>query len=249
MKVLILLAILLSCSTALADPSAFAKRLCAEQPREYLCITIRIPKNARWQYVEWNERFKNPDLRRIIMMINRRNILLWNGHTVALPMLYGGNPMEHSPFPLAKPWTGPKHVIVDLKQLAWGAYEPVSKGKWAGKAALLVRWGPANGGSKICKETGRLECKTPVGTYSVLHIDKAGKKSDKYPVDCADKKKCGHPMPYFMKFKPSGEGLHGDRWLVGRNASHGCVRLFKEDAKWLAESFVSVGTPIIIEDY
>lgn len=230
---------------AQADPSAFAKRLCAEQPNNYMCVTVRI-KGAKRQYAEWTEKFPNPVTRRIAMLINRRNTLIWNGHTIALPMVFTNDILDYAPFPREKAWFGPKHVVVDLNKLAWAAYEPIPG---QNLRARLVRWGVANGGSKICKETGRLECKTHPGTHAVLKLHNASKRSDLYPVDCANKKSCGHPMPYYMPFHRDGTGLHGDKWLVGRNASHGCVRMMVEDARWLNRQFAYAGMPVVVEDY
>jgi hypothetical protein len=140
---------------------------------------------------------------------------------------------------------GSRFFVVDLKLLAWAAYI-VGAGS---QDAVMVRLGVANGGSKICKESGRLECKTHLGTHTILRLHGPGKKSDLYPVDCANKKACGHPMPYYMPFHRDGTGLHGDKWLVGRNASHGCVRMLRVDAKWLNRQFAFVGMPVIVENY
>ncbi len=40
-----------------------------------------------------------------------------------------------------------------------------------------------------------------------------------------------------------GYTLHGSNEVIGyRDSHHGCVRLFKRDAKWLNENFVNVAT-------
>lgn len=246
MRALLVACLLFAAVPAWADPSAFAKRLCIERPRDYMCVTIKVPRGARRQYVEWAERFNNPRTRKLVMMVNRRNTLLWNGHTIALPMLFTNNPLDYAPFPREKLWSGSRHVVVDLNQLAWAAYEPLPGDN---TRARLVRWGIANGGSKRCKETGRLECKTHPGTHQIRKLYGPDKKSDLYPVDCANKRSCGHPMPYYMPFHRDGTGAHSDKWLVGRNASHGCVRMLHEDAKWLNREFAFVGMPVIVKDY
>ncbi len=44
--------------------------------------------------------------------------------------------------------------------------------------------------------------------------------------------------------------LHGSPKVTGYHASHGCIRLLTEDAKWLNTQFVDVGnTPVIIRPY
>jgi len=239
--------VLFLCATAsAATPSDFALRLCREQPQTYMCVKMRIPRSAKRQYKEWVEVFPDKRHRRAIMAINRRNTLIWNGHTIALPRNFDSDPLAYAPFPREKTWFGPRHAVVALHNLAWAAYEPIPGQNLRSR---LVWWGPANGGSKICRETGRLECKTHPGMYWIMKLHKASKRSDLYPVDCADKKICGHPMPYYMPFHLDGTGLHGDRWLVGRNVSHGCVRMFIEDAKWLNRQFAFVGMPVVVEDY
>jgi hypothetical protein len=246
MRSLLLVLVLLFSPVAFAHPSDFALRLCREQPQTYMCVKLRIPRSNRYQYREWHEMFRDSRLRQAVMKINRRNSLLWNGHTVALPRSFDPDPLAYAPFPREKVWRGPRHVVVDLYNLAWGAYEPIPGQEFRSR---LVWWGPANGGSKICRETGRLACKTHTGLHPILRLDGPHKRSDLYPVDCANKRLCGHPMPYYMPFHPDGTGLHGDKWLVGRNASHGCVRMFVWDARWLNREFAFVGMPVLVEDY
>ena len=56
-------------------------------------------------------------------------------------------------------------------------------------------------------------------------------------------------MPYCMFFH-EGYALHGGT-LPGHHASHGCLRLYTEDAEWLNEMFVTAGiggTEVIIAD-
>jgi hypothetical protein len=220
-----------------------------------MCVTIKVPKQAKRQYVEWAEKFPNPRTRKLVMMVNRRNTLLWSGHTIALPMLVTDDLLDYAPFPREKEVFGPKFLVVDLKQLAWGAYEPITvcdgtKCRQIGKARL-VNWGPANGGSKICHETGKFACKTPVGTWHVYEIKKGFARSSLYPVSCPDKKKCGHPYYNVMKFGPRFEALHGERagHVSGANISHGCVRVFHEDSNYLVNRFVEIGTMVVVLEY
>jgi hypothetical protein len=247
MRVLLVACLLvLPIEVSAATPSDFALRLCQEQPEVYMCIKIRIPKAAKRQYLEWAEMFPAVPLRRAAMAINRRNALLWRGHTVALPRSFDPDPLAYAPFPREKAWFGPRHVVVDLRNLAWAAYEPVPG---QNLRVRLARWGPANGGAKICRETGKFACKTHPGAHRILRLHGPGKRSNLYPIDCANKRICGHKMPHYMPFHRDGTGLHGDRWLVGRNASHGCVRMLMTDARWLNKRFAFVDMPVIVEDY
>jgi lipoprotein-anchoring transpeptidase ErfK/SrfK len=227
----------------LAGPSDWALKLCEENPDRYDCSKLKIPKKRKIKYLTWNQAATcltgSHTNAKILIAINRRNTLIWHNHIIATPKNRNETYMDHSPFRKVVDIKERNYIVVDLNKLAWAAYDNGN----------LINWGPANGGSKRCKETGLLKCKTHTGVYFVLRLDKVGKRSDLYPVDCKDKKKCGHEMPYFMPFHPDGSGVHGDRWLVGRNASHGCVRLIKEDAKWINKKFAYVGMPIIIMDY
>jgi hypothetical protein len=230
-------------SISFADPSAFARRLCHDQPQVYECLKMRVPRNARRQYLEWREMFPDSRLRQAVMRINRRNTILWNGHRIAVPRRFDPDPLAYSPFP-REVLRGFKHVVVDLRVLAWAAYEPLGADR-----ARLARWGIASGGSKRCRETGLMRCATHHGTHFIMRLDGYGKRSSLYPPECADKKSCGHPMPYYMPFHRDGTGIHSDKWLVGRNASHGCVRMLIEDARWLNRKFAFVGMPVLVERY
>jgi lipoprotein-anchoring transpeptidase ErfK/SrfK len=56
-------------------------------------------------------------------------------------------------------------------------------------------------------------------------------------------------MPFFMKFHRGGYGFHGSPDVPGRHASHGCIRVFPEDAEWLSKNFVENETKIVILPY
>lgn len=246
MRIAITIAYLFVCSTSsMADPSGWAKQLCVKHPAEYKCHTIRTTKHSARQYFTWEERFKDKREHRIVIAINRRNTLLWRGHVYAIPKDWSKSYLSHAPFPHEKFWSGPRHVVVDLKQLAWGAYE-VSNGK-----AKLVKWGVANGGIGRCKETGKYTCRTPAGTWQVYEVKRGFARSSLYPVECVDKKTCGHPYYNVMKFGPNFEALHGERsgHIPGMNVSHGCVRILREDSEYLVNHFVDVGTTIIVLKY
>lgn len=48
-------------------------------------------------------------------------------------------------------------------------------------------------------------------------------------------------MPYCMFFH-KGYALHGSSDIPGYRASHGCVRMFVQDALWLNHEFVQTST-------
>ena len=148
--------------------------------------------------------------------------------------------MFYAPFPQITTDTG-KHIVVDLNILAFGAY----------KDGKLVKWGISNGGKGICDETGEYKCKTPVGTWKVYEIKRGFQRSDLYPVNCKNKKVCGHPYFNVVKFGKNYEALHGERpgHIPGVNISHGCVRLTLADSVWLVNNFVELGTKIIVRPY
>jgi hypothetical protein len=228
--------VLLMSASVYAGKGDFATLLCAKDPVRYGCV--KAGKGG------WAGLFHDPEERRVAMMVNRRNTELRQGQMVAVPRLATRDPMAHSPFPTAKEWLGGNHLSVDLNILAWGAWESDGHGK-----ATLVRWGPANGGSKVCSDTHLPRCKSPVGTRSVLGMYGKWKRSDLYPLDCADKRKCGAKMPWYMKLVSSGEGIHGYAQLPGWNASHGCLRILMEDAHWINKSFAFKGMPVVLADY
>jgi len=54
----------------------------------------------------------------------------------------------------------------------------------------------------------------------------------------------GSKMPYWMRLNDSGVGLHVG-YVPGRPASHGCIRLKRDTAKFLFET-LKVGTPVVV---
>lgn len=134
-----------------------------------------------------------------------------------------------------------KLIIVDLRNFKWMAYEDDT----------LVKDGIAAGGRRWCPDTKR-PCKTPHGEFLVLK--KYGKyyRSPLYPLNCGgeSKIKCA-PMPYSVKFKHSGESIHGssDHWENPKHISHGCVHVSKENAKWINEFTEVNKTKIVILRY
>lgn len=107
-------------------------------------------------------------------------------------------------------------IRVSLEKQFFGAYE---NGK-------LIFWGPIS--------SGRKEYETPAGNYKVLW------KTKKYW-----SKKYGLPMPFAINISDYGIFIHHQS-LSGKPASHGCIRLLREDAKKLF-SWVNKNDLVIIE--
>lgn len=196
--------------------SPYGKGLC--KLPEYDCLKIESGQS-------WTSLFPDPETRIMVKKINRMNTALRTGMTIAVPKdKENANFLALSPFP--GQITGGNVVHVDMSELAWGAYD--SEGN-------LVNWGPISGGKNFCKDTGR-GCRTVMGTFTFYSKKGPGCKSSRFPVP-----RGGAPMPYCMHFH-GGFAMHGSGTVPGYNASHGCVRMFVDDAKWMNESFVRVGS-------
>lgn len=117
-------------------------------------------------------------------------------------------------------------IKVDLGALTWRAFDDQGS---------LVNSGRVSGGKAYCKDIHR-GCRTVTGTYTIYTKKGQGCKSSRFPVG-----RGGAPMPYCMFFK-GGYALHGSNAVPNYNASHGCVRMPPEDARWLNENFVRVGS-------
>lgn len=219
-RILVLL-ITFSISTAISAHHTYGSKIC-QQP-QYECLKVKRGQN-------WHSLFPDHQFREVVKRINRKNNALLSGAIIAVPRdRYSTNLMEHSPFPYQITAPGRSTIKVDLKKLAWGAYDASGR---------LVKWGPASGGKNYCADVGR-SCRTVAGQYTIKRKQGAGCKSSAYP-----KPNGGAPMPYCMHFH-RGYALHGSNTVPGHNASHGCVRLFNEDAQWLNQSFIRVGVTLV----
>ena len=106
----------------------------------------------------------------------------------------------------------------------------------------VVRTGHGSAGRSYCPDIRRA-CRTPSGTYHVGHMQGASCKSSRYPVG-----KGGSPMPYCMYFSKN-YAVHGSYHVPNYNASHGCIRVPPQDAKWLYYNFMKPGTTVIVKPY
>ncbi len=129
--------------------------------------------------------------------------------------------------------SGEKRFIFDPQRLAWGAYD---------ESGELIRFGRASGGNKWCADVGR-PCYTSVGEFKIYRKGSASCKSSKYPLPNG-----GAPIPHCMFFK-GGMAIHGSNNVPDHNASHGCIRVLKEDAAWLHSDFLDIGTEVHVKPY
>jgi L,D-transpeptidase ErfK/SrfK len=170
----------------------------------------------------WQKLFPDPYQRDLVMRINRINISLHPGLVIAIPNSPYMHHLDFSPIPTQIDPPGKKVIIVSMSKLVFGAYNP---------NGALEYWGPISGGKGYCPDVGR-RCNTIIGKFTIYQKQGAGCVSTKFPVG-----RGGAPMPYCMFFH-RGFALHGSYDVPGYHASHGCVRLFINDAKWLNQEFV-----------
>ncbi len=195
----------------------YGQGLCSNP--QYHCVTIK--KGGRWKAL-----FPNPEHRDLVQRINRTNMYLWRGRKIAVPYnIETLSIYDISPFPRYIKKFREKIIIVDQDKLAWGAYHN----------SELVKWGPISSGKNYCGDIKR-NCTTPPGIYYIFNKKDKRCKSNIFPVG-----RGGAKMPYCM-FYYRGFALHGSHEVPGYRDSHGCVRLFTEDAKWLNETFIEIAT-------
>ncbi|MEI8055350.1 MAG: L,D-transpeptidase [bacterium] len=203
----------------------YNRRLCSDS--EYTCIKVKRGDS-------WNKLFPDATTQRIIRRINRMNIELSAGMMIAIPKdLEKNDPLAFSPLPNRITPLDRTVIVVDLDKQAFGAYDASGK---------LVHWGPVSGGQDYCPDIGR-PCHSPTGIFYVQYKEGPDCFSSKYPLPDG-----GAPMPYCMYFH-GGYAMHGCV-LPGYNASHGCIRMFTEDAEWLNKNFVEFGaktTEVIVQ--
>lgn len=219
-------ALLLWTQPVTAASQRYGTKLCKDPG--YTCVTVKRGQS-------WASLFPNSYDREIVQRLNRMGTSLYAGMRIAVPdNLENTSLLDISPFPTTIAPPNHNTIIVDPKLLAFGAYDT---------DGTLVHWGPISAGQNYCSDVKR-SCHTITGTYTIYTKQGAGCKSKKFPIG-----KGGAPMPYCMFFH-KGFALHGSPTVPGYNASHGCVRLYKDDAKWLNTQFVNVGsTQIIIKPY
>jgi len=233
----IYLTLLIVISFLLAIPTTFAtysKSICKTDGFE--CFRVKRGQS-------WGSLFPDEHDRGVVMRLNRMNTQIYPGIVLAVPEnLSHADIMDVAPFPRNVQPPGEKVILVDPNVGAWGAYDPTGS---------LVRWGPASAGADWCRDLSR-PCHTHAGSFRIFSLGSSDCFSTKFPLPDG-----GAPMPYCMYFN-NGQALHGEpNGLPGYNASHGCVRLYVNDAEWLRYDFAEApnsnnnyrGTRVIVKMY
>lgn len=185
---------------------------------EYECIKVKPGQN-------WQNLFPDETQRDLVQRVNRTYNWIGSGKVLAVPKNLGKvTLLEIAPFP-RRIADNEKQIIVDQDKLAWAAYDANGQ---------LVNWGPISSGRTKCPDSAG-SCLTLTGMYRVFSKEDERCKSDVFPIG-----RGGAKMPYCMFFH-KGFALHGANDIPGYRASHGCVRLFERDAKWLNHEFVETG--------
>lgn len=231
-RILSLLSLCLMLTNPCFSMQRYGETLCNQA--DYFCMKIKSTDS-------WENLFPNVEERDIVKRINRMNIRLRVGMVLAVPKnIERITIYDVAPFPRYIESEGEKTIYVSQKKLAWGAYDQDGELLW---------WGPISPGIGKCNVTGG--CSTPTGSFRVIR---------KQDIDCistvfprrADGESGGALMPYCMHFF-RGYALHGSYEVPGYRASHGCVRMFIEDARWLNEEFIDLpggglkGTRVIVD--
>lgn len=227
----LILLISIGFSLPVAAQKRYGEYLC-QQP-DFFCIKVRSGES-------WSSLFPNPESRDIVRRINRMNIRLKTGMVIAIPKYLDRISIyDVSPFPRYIESTGERSIYVSQQDLAWAAYD---------RDGELLWWGPISPGKGTCRSSDG--CKTPSGSFRIIRKQDIDCISTAFPRR-ANGDNGGAPMPYCMHFF-RGYALHGSQVVPGYADSHGCVRMFIEDARWLNEEFITIpgrgfkGTRVII---
>jgi lipoprotein-anchoring transpeptidase ErfK/SrfK len=198
--------------------SYYGPGLCAYP--QYQCIKVAGGQS-------WEKLFPDEQQRDIVQRLNRSYNYLWAGKVIVVPRnLAQKTLLDFSPFPLGIDAEGEKQVIVDQDKLAWGAYD---------EQGQLVKWGPISSGRDKCSDSAR-SCRTMTGIFRFFSKENEKCRSNVYPIG-----RGGARMPYCMYFH-KGFAMHGSLDMPGYRASHGCIRMFTQDAQWLNHHFVELSS-------
>lgn len=230
-KILLVLSFIPFLTTTAFAAKYYGTALCAYP--QYECVKVQSGQT-------WEKMFPDENQRDIVQRLNRSYNYLWAGKTIVVPKnLEYLSILDVAPFePRIEP-EGEKQIIVDQDKLAWGAYD---------EHGQLVRWGPIASGSTKCSDSNR-SCLTITGIFRIFSKENEHCKSGVFPIG-----RGGAKMPYCMYFH-KGFALHGSHDMPGYRASHGCVRMFTRDAKWLNLNFVELsnegnqhlGTKVVVK--
>ncbi|WP_370569085.1 L,D-transpeptidase [Legionella sp. PL877] len=201
---------------------------------DFYCIKIKSGQT-------WSNLFPNSEERDIVRRVNRMNIRLRTGMIIAVPKnLDRISIYDVAPFPRYIESDGEKTIYVSQEKLAWAAYDEDGELLW---------WGPISSGTDHCTGVPG-GCTTPSGSYRIIRKQDIDCVSTAFPRR-ADGNHGGAEMPFCMHFF-RGYALHGSTEVPGYRASHGCIRMFTEDARWLNQEFIDIpgggirGTRVII---
>lgn len=223
--ILSVLAVLVSvwCWPAAAEnKSYYGEGLCGYEG--FKCIKVKAGDT-------WEKLFPDKRERDIVKRFNRSNMAVSYRSWIVVPTnLKDIDIMALSPFPDYITPPGTKLIIVNLALQAFGAYD---------QNGYLTLWGPVSGGKSWCGDVGA-PCETMTGSFVMIRKQGPECESTVFPLNAGG----GAPMPYCMHFY-RGFALHGST-LPGYPASHGCVRMYFEDAKWLNHNFAEIGTRVIV---
>ncbi|KTD30521.1 L,D-transpeptidase [Legionella maceachernii] len=215
LMILALLPVLAKAGKDGSEPTYYGSGLC-KYP-QYQCIKIKGGQS-------WKKLFPDETQRDLVQRLNRTYNPLYEGQIIAVPQnLETVNLFDVSPFPLKISPSSDNQIIVDQEKLAWGAYD---------EQGQLIKWGPISSGSDQCSDNSSKTCRTLTGIFRVFSKEGENCVSNAFPAG-----KGGASMPYCMFFH-KGFALHGSEDIPGYRASHGCVRMFIDDAKWLNHDFV-----------
>ncbi len=137
-------------------------------------------------------------------------------------------------FPLKIHPTGRKLFVFDPKIPAWATYDA---------DGTRVMTGRASGGADYCADTNG-PCRTVTGSFKVYRKRGEDCRSSEFPIDTEG----GAKMPYCMYFF-RGYTIHAGYGFAHGNTSHGCIRVLPSAAKWLNESFMTLGTQVVVLSY
>ncbi|MBA2654960.1 MAG: L,D-transpeptidase [Gammaproteobacteria bacterium] len=161
--------------------------------------------------------------------------LFLSASSLAIPLdaAQSKHPKHHkSSVSASIPAEGRKVFIFNPRSLNWSIY---------GANGKLVRSGKAVGGKGYCPDVKRA-CRTPVGAYAIYHKEGPHFISSKYPLP-----RGGASMPWAMFFY-KGFAIHGSNEMPGHHASHGCIRVYPNDARWMSGT-LPVGTKVVVKSY
>ena len=156
----------------------------------------------------------------------------WRADTLVIPSLIDSTLMAYSPFP--------KHIALlkDVKKFVTFSYPIQAYGVYSN--GKLVKWGPTSMGKKVAKTKTGLMFTNWKKELAISTVNKSWK------------------LPYnFNVHNTLGIGWH-QYDLPGYPASHSCLRLLMDDAKWMysyADQWIlskggatirAKGTPVLI---